>query len=91
LEPGDKLFLYTDGVPEATDAQDNMFGTDRMLETLNKYADAAPKQILEEVRSSVDRFVKDAEQFDDLTMLCLEYRGPSAVKGEGDNDESIAG
>jgi serine phosphatase RsbU (regulator of sigma subunit) len=62
-----------------------------MLETLNKYADAAPKQILEEVRSSVDRFVKDAEQFDDLTMLCLKYRGPSAVKGEGDNDESIAG
>ena len=90
LEPGDKLFLYTDGVPEATDAQDNMFGTDRMLETLNKHADASPKQILEEVRSSVDRFVKDAEQFDDLTMLCLEYRGPSAVKGEGDDDESIA-
>ena len=91
LEPGDKLFLYTDGVPEATDAQDNMFGTDRMLETLNKNADAAPKQILEEVRSSVDRFVKDAEQFDDLTMLCLEYRGTSVLNSEGDNDESIAG
>ncbi len=75
LKPGDKLFLYTDGVPEATDASDAMFGLDRMLTALNEAPDAAPRAILENVRRAVDQFVKDAEQFDDLTMLCLEYNG----------------
>ena len=74
LTPGSKLFLYTDGVPEATDANDELFGTERMLAALNKDADAAPQDILKAVRAAVDDFVKDAEQFDDLTMLCLEYR-----------------
>ena len=75
LKPGAKLFLYTDGVPEATDADRELFGTDRMLEALNTYPAADPKTILKNVRTSVDGFVKDAEQFDDLTMLCVEYRG----------------
>lgn len=73
LQPGAKLFLYTDGVPEATDANNKMFGPDRMVEALNREPDAAPERILENVRSAVNGFVKDAEQFDDLTMLCLEY------------------
>ena len=76
LEPGSKLFLYTDGVPEATDAESNMFGADRMLEALNEKKDGTTVEILKHVRASVDGFVKDAEQFDDLTMLCMEYRGP---------------
>ena len=75
LEPGSKIFVYTDGVPEATNADEEMFGTDRMIEALNTDPGAAPRQILKTVRSAVDDFVKDAEQFDDLTMLCLEYRG----------------
>jgi len=75
LAPGDKLFVYTDGVPEATDAQENMFGMERMLSALNEDPGASPEQILKNVRRSVDGFVKDAEQFDDLTMLCVEYRG----------------
>ncbi len=75
LEPGAKLFLYTDGVPEATDAGNNLFGIERMLAALNEDKDAAPEQMLKSVRRAVDTFVKDAEQFDDLTMLCLEYRG----------------
>ena len=75
LEPGSKIFVYTDGVPEATNADEDMFGTDRMIGALNTDPGAAPKQILKNVRSAVDDFVKDAEQFDDLTMLCLEYRG----------------
>jgi len=54
-----------------------MFGTERMLEALNRVRYAPPEQILRSVRKSVDSFVKDAEQFDDLTMLCLEYRGSS--------------
>ena len=80
LEPGAKLFLYTDGVPEATDGEGNMFGTDRMLEALNEDPGASPSGILKNVRAAVDGFVKDAEQFDDLTMLCLEYR---SKEGEG--------
>lgn len=76
LKPGAKLFLYTDGVPEATDANDELFGTDRMLEALNSDLGAKPEDILKNVRAAVDGFVKDAEQFDDLTMLCIDYKGP---------------
>ena len=75
IEPGAKLFLYTDGIPEATDAADAMFGTGQMLDALNKEPDAAPQQILDNIRDAVDRFVGEAEQFDDLTMLCIEYKG----------------
>ena len=75
LRPGSRLFLYTDGVPEATNAEDELFGTERMLEALNEDENAAPQTILKNVRRAVDDFVMDAEQFDDLTMLCLEYRG----------------
>ena len=74
LEPGAKLFVYTDGVAEAMDRERNQFGTDRMLEALNKDPAASPEQLLKNVRASVDAFVKEAEQFDDLTMLCLEIR-----------------
>ena len=73
LEPGAKLFLYTDGVTEATDAKNRMFGTKRMLEALNAEPDASPERLLDNVRRAVDSFVDEAEQFDDLTMLCLEY------------------
>ena len=73
LKPGAKIFLYTDGVPEATDAENNMFGTDRMVEALNKNPEDPPENILEGIRAAVADFVKDAEQFDDMTMLCLEY------------------
>ena len=76
LNPGDKLFLYTDGVPEATNAQNELFGTERMIEALNEAKDQGPQDLLRSVRQSVDAFVKDAEQFDDLTMLCMEYKGP---------------
>ncbi|MBP5551752.1 MAG: SpoIIE family protein phosphatase [Spirochaetales bacterium] len=75
LSPGDKLFVYTDGVPEATDAENKMFGTDRMLAALNLEPDAGPEKVLGNVRSAVDAFVKDAQQFDDLTMLCMQYKG----------------
>ena len=78
MEPGTKLFLYTDGVPEATDANEQMFGTGRMLAALNENPELPPDGILAAVRQSVDDFVKDAEQFDDLTMLCLAYNGHKA-------------
>ena len=75
LQPGARLFLYTDGVPEATNAENELFGTDRMLDALNEDMSADPQQVLHQVRSAVDSFVGNAEQFDDLTMLCLEYKG----------------
>ena len=75
LQPGDKLFLYTDGVPEATNAAEELFGTARMLDALNEKPEAGAKDILAQVRRAVDAFVGDAEQFDDLTMLCIEYKG----------------
>lgn len=75
LEKGDKIFVYTDGVPEATNAEQVLFGADRMVETLNRNAEASPVEILRSMRRAVDAFVGSAEQFDDLTMLCLEYRG----------------
>ena len=76
LKPGDKLFLYTDGVPEATNSEEELFGAERMLAALNEEPFAEPKDVLEKVRSAVDGFVNKAEQFDDLTMLCFEYTGP---------------
>ena len=75
LQPGAKLFLYTDGVPEATDADNQLFGAERMLEALNRAPAASPIEVLKTVRAAVDGFVKEAEQFDDLTMLCMEYTG----------------
>ena len=75
LKPGDKLFLYTDGVAEATRNGDELFGTKRMLEALNKDPKAAPEQALRNVRHAVDEFVGNDEQFDDLTMMCFAYKG----------------
>ena len=75
LEPGAKLFLYTDGVTEATDNNNEMFGTDRLVEALNAACDTEPEEILPNVRGAIDDFVNGAEQFDDITMLCMEYKG----------------
>ena len=74
-EKGDKFFAYTDGVPEATSASTELYGTDRMLEALNPAPEASPKDVLRIIRASVDVCAGNAEQFDDLTMLCLMYRG----------------
>jgi sigma-B regulation protein RsbU (phosphoserine phosphatase) len=73
MEPGDQIFLYTDGLPEATDGDGKMFGIDRMTDALNEYIDERPRAVIEGMRESVNGFVKDAEQFDDITMMCLEY------------------
>ena len=75
LKPGAKLFLYTDGVTEAVNEAGEMFGNDRVVEALNTDCDAAPEQVLGNMRKAIDEFVKDAEQFDDMTMLCVEYKG----------------
>ena len=85
LSPGDKLFVYTDGVPEANDPDGNMFGVERMIDALNEDPDASPEQVLGTVRGEISKFVKEAEQFDDMTMLCLDYKGPQ----KNDKEEGI--
>ena len=85
LEPGASLFVYTDGVPEATDGQEQLFGLERMVDALNSDSDTAPENVLARVREAVGVFVAGAEQFDDLTMMCLTYKG----KQEGEYHESI--
>lgn len=75
LHPGDSLFVYTDGVPEASNSSNELFGPDRMLAALNRDPDADPVTILRNVAESINTFVAGAEQFDDTTMLCLKYKG----------------
>lgn len=75
MNPGAKLFVYTDGVAEATDAHNELFGMTRTVDALNQAADKSPEEILQAVNSAVESFVGDAEQFDDLTMMCIEYKG----------------
>ena len=76
LKPGDSLFVYTDGVTEATDAENRLFGTEGMLEALNREPNADPKTLLGNVKTEIDAFVGSAPQFDDITMLCMQYNGP---------------
>ena len=76
LLPGDTVYEYTDGVSEATDANDELFGNDRLLLALNMEPDAGVDTLLKNVRREIDRFVKDAPQFDDITMLGFTYNGP---------------
>ncbi len=77
LKKGDSVFVYTDGVAEATDSKNELFGTERTIEALNALPPGiSQKEVLEGVRAAVDAFVKEAPQFDDLTMLGFKYYGP---------------
>lgn len=74
LEPGDKLFQYTDGVTEATNSGKELYGMKRLEECLNRNRDLGPMELLPKIKEDIDLFVGEAEQFDDITMLCLEYK-----------------
>ena len=80
MEPGSKLFLYTDGLPEAADNEQNMFGVELMMDALNESLNLSTKEILDHMKGRVDGFVGSAPQFDDLTMLCIEYFGSGGQK-----------
>ena len=74
LDVGDKIFQYTDGVTEATNINNELYGMDRLGEILNKVKNGTPHEILPAVKKNIDEFVGEAPQFDDITMLCLEYK-----------------
>ena len=76
LHKGQILFLYTDGVPEATTEQNEQFGPDRMMEALNQKQTAGPEELINHMLDTVDGFYGGAEQFDDITMLAIRYIGP---------------
>ena len=78
LQPGDTIFLYTDGVTEATDASQQLYGESRLLAMMNGQAGKSARDVCEAVKADVDAFVGEAEQFDDITMLCLTWHGPKA-------------
>jgi sigma-B regulation protein RsbU (phosphoserine phosphatase) len=75
LKPGDTLFVYTDGVTEATNTEEELFGEDRMIEVLNTNAGESTARLLPAVKEAIDDFVGEAPQFDDITMLVFEYKG----------------
>ena len=74
LQKGSTLFVYTDGAPEATNSEDTLYGTERLLEALNRDADSSPQKLIDNVHKAIDEFVGDAPQFDDLTMLCVKLK-----------------
>ena len=83
LQPGDCLFVFTDGVTQAAGTGSERFGEERLIEVLNSHADAEPEELICKVNGAIDRFTAGAAQFDDITMLCLKY------KGDGQESEEI--
>ncbi len=82
LEPGDKIFQYTDGVTEATNVNNELYGMERLGTILNKVKNGTPQEILPAVKEDIDEFVGKAPQFDDITMLCLEYKAKMKTNEE---------
>ena len=80
LMPGDTLYLYTDGVTEATSSAQELYGEERLQAALNEASELPVSQLLPRIKNCIDTFVGDAEQFDDITMLGLQYhtRGEKA-------------
>ena len=87
LQPGDAVLQYTDGVTEATDANDELFGEKRLLDALHNAPSANPRELLPLVHESIASFVGNAPQFDDVTMLGLLYEGAKRNQCENDNNE----
>ena len=75
FNPGDRLFVYTDGIPEAINEDVEQYGADRLLSILNRNRTAAMKDMLPDVRRDIADFAGSAEQFDDITMLGFVYNG----------------
>lgn len=79
LNPGDRLFVYTDGVPEAINGKEDAYGTDRLIRKLNRLKTVSQEMALEEVLQDIRNFAGEAEQFDDITMLGITYLAPGSI------------
>ena len=77
LSPGDEIYLYTDGVTEATNSANELYGEERLANLLNTLHGLAGEDVCRAVKADIDNFVGDAPQFDDITMLYLKYNGGS--------------
>lgn len=80
LAPGDRLFLFTDGLPDAADPADNPFGEDRLREVTEAAREKAGTAFVDHILDAVERFAQGAAQFDDITLLVLTYGGPNAAR-----------
>lgn len=79
LEPGDIVYLYTDGVTESTNANNELYGEDRLLQAINSREFESMQQLCKFIKSDVDEFVGEASQFDDITMVAFKYIGMPPV------------
>ena len=75
LNPGDSIFLYTDGITNANNNYEGFFGRDRLKETINKYQNENPNEILEKIKNEVYEYCNNENQFDDMAMLIIRYNG----------------
>ena len=75
LHTGDMLYVYTDGVTEATRSDDVLYGNDRLVNALNSTSSTDPSTVIETVKEDIDRFMGDAPQFDDITMMAVSWHG----------------
>ena len=80
LEPGDMVYVYTDGVTEASNRDNELFGEERLQDALGSCGGNEPGEVLGAVRDAIRDFVDGADQFDDITMLAMKYEGPKAEK-----------
>ena len=95
LEPGDKIFEYSDGVPEAANANNEQYSMKRLADVLAKESKKMPTELLPLIKSDLDEFVGGAEQFDDITMLCVQFNGTGrnaeiSVKPDKDCLQTVA-
>lgn len=89
LEAGDMLFQYTDGVTEASNVNNELYGEERLEAALNRNASLPPKELLLKLKEDIDAFAGNASQFDDITMICFEYKVNTAAKQSAQRNENI--
>lgn len=75
MQEGDYIYLYTDGVTDTNNVKEELFGEDRLRDVINVYKEHNPESLLRSIKSELDQYMGEAEQFDDITMLCIEYKG----------------
>ncbi len=87
LEPGDVIYTYTDGVTEALNADEEMFGEERLLNTINACGNSDIVNIINSIKSSISRYSGDIPQSDDVTMLAFKYNGVDGISGSDTSNE----